>query len=159
MRVDGQRLINRKLFKSVIEKLRTREAVALHQWNAKGVIKHFAYLLPEDKRFTETDIEAVISETNIVARPNPFDPLPLNQLVSDGVLVQDFQFRRTLRCSADIPVFQSVLPILHAKRCSGDVSQRIVDSCPGIPNLNGEDVSARLQDQVKCSPIPLSGIS
>ncbi|HUT13148.1 MAG TPA: hypothetical protein VMY42_21850 [Thermoguttaceae bacterium] len=36
------------------------DAAAFHKWEPRGILKHFAYLLAEDKRFTEADAEFVV---------------------------------------------------------------------------------------------------
>jgi hypothetical protein len=65
MPTHDRRLITGKLFESVLDQIRAPEAVTLHQWNAEKMIKHFAFLLPEDKRFSIVDIEVLLHKSNI----------------------------------------------------------------------------------------------
>lgn len=55
-------LVKKKLLNSILDQM--PEAALLHKWSEEGVVKHFAYLLPEAQRFTEADAEVVLCKTN-----------------------------------------------------------------------------------------------
>ena len=81
---DEPRLVSKKQLKTILDQM--SEASDVHVWSAAGVVRHFAYLLPEDKRFTEADVEVVICKTNIgQAYPSSI----MGQLQQDHVLVLD----------------------------------------------------------------------
>lgn len=56
-------LISRSLRRKIIEEL--KEAEFLYGWEAKDIIAHFAYLVPEDRRFSLADIEAVVIQLDL----------------------------------------------------------------------------------------------
>ena len=56
-------LVSKQLLKSILDQM--PEAAVLHEWCEEGVVKHYAYLLPEEQRFTEADVEELIRKTNI----------------------------------------------------------------------------------------------
>jgi hypothetical protein len=141
MSIYGRRLIARRLFKSILDQIRSPEAIDLHKWNAENIVKHFAYLLPDDKRFTEADIEAVIHEVNIAAP----EPWLVNHLVSAGVLVQNTGYRRTIGWYIWIPPYGEMFQQYFVPNSVRSAYKQLLRAASKNPEPERRDVSDRLQ--------------
>ncbi len=52
-------LVSKKLLEPILSQM--PEAAVLHKWSEKGIVKHYAYLLPEEQRFTDEDVYGAIA--------------------------------------------------------------------------------------------------